>query len=283
MNRDTTTAQAVKTWLQDGATRLPDRVLDRVLDEVATTPQRRSAWAVRPFVKVAVAAVAVVAAAIVASVALPMARNLADAPPAGSVSSRISSPLGQSALDAGTHTIEGVLGVDVTFTVPDGWSVGDVGSDHLEITKVAPGDTAGGPDAIGLGFFLIDNLFSDPCAPDDRMIDPPIGPTVEDLAAGFANVPGYGASAPVATAIDGYDGLRIDLAPTYFMCRISDAHLWTTPAAWIQDARGELERNRLWILDVEGTRLVVDAYALSGAVDEDPDLESIVESIRIDP
>jgi hypothetical protein len=127
-------------------------------------------------------------------------------------------------------------------------------------------------------------LFFDPCAPDDRTIEPPIGPTVEALAQGFANVAGYRASAPVAATIDGYRGLRMDLDPTFYMCPLSEAHLWITPAGWVQSVRGEQELNMLWILDVDGVRLVVDAYAAPGAADDDrAELESIVESIRIAP
>ena len=41
-DRDTT--RIVRSWLDDGATRLPDRVLDAVLDQVPATPQRRATW-----------------------------------------------------------------------------------------------------------------------------------------------------------------------------------------------------------------------------------------------
>lgn len=284
MNRETTTTRAVRSWLQVGVTRLPDRVLDRVIDEVAATRQRRHASSVGLFLRVTVAAAVVVVAAIVGSGVLPITRNVADPPPHATLAPRISSLLDEGALDAGTHTVEGVFDVDVAFTVPDGWSVGDVGAAHVEILKVPPDHAVRPPDGMGVGFFLIDNLFFDPCAPDDRTLDPSIGPTVEDLAEGFANVPGYRASPSVATTIDGYRGLRMDLDLEFYMCPFREVHLWTTPAGWIQSVRGEQELNTLWILDVDGVRLVIDAYTVLGAADDGrAELESIVESIRIEP
>jgi hypothetical protein len=41
-DRDTT--RIVRSWLDEGATRLPDHVLDAVLDRVPATPQRRITW-----------------------------------------------------------------------------------------------------------------------------------------------------------------------------------------------------------------------------------------------
>jgi hypothetical protein len=284
MNREPTTARAVRSWLQVGVTRLPDRVLDRVLDEVAMTAQRRHGWSVRLFVGATVAAAVVVVAAIVTSGILPTTRNVADPPPDAPLEPRISSRLDEGPLDAGTYTVEGVFDVALAFTVPDGWAVGAVGADHVEIWKVPSDDAIRPPDGTGVGFFLIGNLFFDPCAPDDRMLDPPIGPTVEDLADGFAQVAGYGAAPSEATTVDGYRGLRVDLELGFYMCPFRDAHLWTTPGGWIRSARGDQERSTLRIIDVDGVRLVIDAYAVPGAADDDPgELESIVESIRIEP
>jgi len=44
MSADRETTRVVRSWLDEGVTRLPDRVLDAVLDQVPTTPQRRHLW-----------------------------------------------------------------------------------------------------------------------------------------------------------------------------------------------------------------------------------------------
>jgi hypothetical protein len=44
------------------------------------------------------------------------------------------------------------------------------------------------------------------------------------------------------------------------------------------------EHDRLWILGVDGARVVVDAFDFPGASDEDrAELRAIVESVQIDP
>jgi hypothetical protein len=44
MSTDRETTRIVRSWLEDGVTRLPDSVLDAVLDELPTTSQRRATW-----------------------------------------------------------------------------------------------------------------------------------------------------------------------------------------------------------------------------------------------
>jgi hypothetical protein len=77
MQTDQDLARIVRSWLDEGATALPDRVLDAVLDQVPATRQRRSLWPSRRFAemntyaKLAIAAAAVVVVAIVGYNLLP--------------------------------------------------------------------------------------------------------------------------------------------------------------------------------------------------------------------
>ena len=69
MSTDRDVTRIVRSWLEEGATALPDRILDAVLDQAPRDPQRRAWWPARRFremnnyakVAIAVAAVAVVA------------------------------------------------------------------------------------------------------------------------------------------------------------------------------------------------------------------------------
>jgi sugar lactone lactonase YvrE len=72
MSTDRDTTRIVRSWLEEGATALPDRVLDAVLDQVPATHQRRSSWLARRsplmsnnLVRTGIAAAAVVVAVIV--------------------------------------------------------------------------------------------------------------------------------------------------------------------------------------------------------------------------
>ena len=72
MSTDRDVTRIVRSWLEEGATALPDRVLDTVLDQLPATPQRRAWWPARRFqemntyAKVAIAAAAVVVVAVAA-------------------------------------------------------------------------------------------------------------------------------------------------------------------------------------------------------------------------
>ena len=77
MSTDRDTTRIVRSWLEEGATALPDRVLDAVLDQVPATPQRRAWWPARRFrdmntpFKLAMAAAAVLVVAFVGINLLP--------------------------------------------------------------------------------------------------------------------------------------------------------------------------------------------------------------------
>ncbi len=77
MSTDRETTRIVRSWLEEGVTALPDRVLDTVLDQVPATPQRRSRWPTRRitqmnrFLPATIAAAAVVVVAVVGYNVLP--------------------------------------------------------------------------------------------------------------------------------------------------------------------------------------------------------------------
>ena len=77
MSTDREATRVVRSWLEEGVTVLPDRVLDAVLDQVPTTPQRRSWWPawrssdLNTYVKFAIAAAAVLVVAVVGYNFLP--------------------------------------------------------------------------------------------------------------------------------------------------------------------------------------------------------------------
>jgi hypothetical protein len=105
MSTERETVSIVRSWLEDGVTRLPDRVLDTVLDQLPATPQRRPRWAAsRPndmsiYTKVAVAAAAVLVVALAGYQLLP--RN-------GSVGGPTSGPSPTPTLLAqGTFVVKG--------------------------------------------------------------------------------------------------------------------------------------------------------------------------------
>ena len=77
MSVDRETTRVVRSWLDEGVTQLPDRVLDAVLDQVPATPQRRSFWSawrsyrMNTYARFAVAAAGLLIVAVVAYQFLP--------------------------------------------------------------------------------------------------------------------------------------------------------------------------------------------------------------------
>ena len=77
MSTDRETTRLVRSWLDEGVTSLPDRVLDAVLDQVPATPQRRSwlpAWRsnqMNTYAKLIATAAAVLVVAVVGYQFLP--------------------------------------------------------------------------------------------------------------------------------------------------------------------------------------------------------------------
>ncbi len=47
MSTERDVTRIVRSWLEEGATALPDRVLDTVLDQLPATSQRRAWWPAR--------------------------------------------------------------------------------------------------------------------------------------------------------------------------------------------------------------------------------------------
>jgi hypothetical protein len=77
MSTDRDLTGIVRSWLDDGVTRLPDRVLDAVLDQVPATRQRRAWWPAWRFremtisMKLILAVAAVIVVAVVGANILP--------------------------------------------------------------------------------------------------------------------------------------------------------------------------------------------------------------------
>ena len=300
MTTDRDVTRVVRSWLEDGATSLPERVLDDVLDQLPTTPQRRVRWPAwrfhqmsSPF-KIALVAAAIGALAVVSIDVLPRSPDIAGAPapsPSPSPSPALLEGYGPS-LAAGTYYGPIWDGPGQwTVTVPEGWEE-FYSILWADVDGVSTPPTAGGPGEIAVGWELVTNVFADPCHWQDSLLDPPVGSTVDDLAAAFAERVGGVASGPKDVVFGGYPAKRIELSVpadldvancdegSYRDFLVSGEALsqWTeTP-----DIAGRM--NVLYILDIDGTRYVMQTRQRPDASEEDlTELDAILASIVIDP
>ena len=72
----------------------------------------------------------------------------------------------------------------------------------------------------------VGNIYADPCQWESV---PPFGPTVDDLVAAWANVPGFDATATTDVTVDGYAGKQIEFTVPNFnedQCKDGRYGIW---------------------------------------------------------
>jgi hypothetical protein len=295
-DRDVT--RIVRSWLEEGVAALPDRVLDAVLDELPATPQRRASWLARRFpimnrniARVGIAAAAVVVLTIIGISLLPgVNTGSPHKTPTPSVPAQ-QEPLTipqyaqpGTRLVPGTYRIFGEASEQMLVTLSDGWFANSYarGGGLFRTTDLVDEGTnrVASLDIGTVGSFLADHCPADGTAA--QPLDPPIGPTVDDLVAAFRAVPIVTISAPVAITLGGHTGKQIDL--TYAGVKGCDYFLlWRTPPVageyWTPGIQAGWQTS-LRILDVDGLRLVVTtSHRLDAGSDVTRELGQIVNSI----
>ena len=139
----------------------------------------------------------------------------------------------------------------------------------------------------GLGTWTVANVYADPCHSNDTLLDPPIGSSVGDLVAALASQQGHQATTPTDVAIDGYAGKYMEMTVPAGIevadCDHGEYRTWADPIEGDRSLEAG-QRDLLWIVDVDGVRLVIDAALGPQTTEKDRvDRISMVRSIHIDP
>lgn len=294
MNPDRDTARIVRSWLENGVTGLPDRVLDAVLDQLPSTPQRRHRWQARrstrmnATLKIVTAAAAVVVVGAIGLNLLPGAagQGVGAAPtpaPTATAAPSLSpsaSPIQDlptyvGALEPGRYRIK-----NVTIDVPAGWRTHEAGDLIRKDYGSAPGE-----EGALLAVWPISGTFKDPCT-DHTLVVPTPGPGIDGLADALANQPGTEAGPPTEVTVDGYRAWLVESTVTADLepCGTNEFLLWADPRGGGRYVQGTNELNRMYIVDVDGERLTFNARfpAMTTAADR-AELEAIIASIDIEP
>jgi len=161
-----------------------------------------------------------------------------------------------------------------TFTLPSsGW-------DRVLIDGLAWND-----NGTRLGLAVVDNLYVDPCDPDLGVHNPPVGSSVDDLAAALGNVPGIEIKETGFDSYFGFPGVYVVLGGLADLSQCADgearlAHALGFPGFIAAPSEGD--EHELWILQVEGTRVIIHAASDADASDAArAALKSVVDSIEI--
>lgn len=291
MNTDRETTRAVRSWLGEGVTRLPDTILDAVLDELPSIRQRRASWwpprrpGMSPAVQVGVAAAVVVIAAIVGIRLLGLDGSGLGGPGEQPTPTPSASPMAWpqdvGVVGGGTYLSDSPAPVRTTITVPKGWSACGVHEDALVVCSAAQHLGA-------VSVSIVDNVVADPCDRDRELLEPPVGSSVDDLVSAISSLSGFTATPPVDISLDGYPGKQFEVtAPTQPACVLDDAGLgtWTFPPGVLGvNGVGAGELNVLRIVDVDGVRVMIAAAIQpTASASEAAELREVFESVRIRP
>jgi hypothetical protein len=149
---------------------------------------------------------------------------------------------------------------------------------------------------LGLSVWDVGQVFRDPCHWEGQDFDP--GPTAEDLVSALVAQKLRNATKPADVALAGYKGKYLELSVPADMksttwtdfdgCDTDDAGN-ATFFSWLGNGLGSRyemvpgQVDRLWVLDVNGKRLVVDAtYSPDTTQADRAEQEQVVESLRFD-
>jgi hypothetical protein len=204
---------------------------------------------------------------------------------------------GQQALEGGTYRIDLATAKTVhnaalpsaLITVPAGWA-------NYNGFALQRGLVDGAP--IAVSFWDVGQVFGQPCHWKGTLFEP--GPTVDDLAKALVGIPLRNATQPMAITLDGYAGKYLEWSvPADIQFSASglpdlsegcDAdeggpafQSWLGVSAGNRYQQGPGQVDRLWILDVDGARLVIDAFSMPAATSKERDeLSEVVASIRFE-
>ena len=166
--------------------------------------------------------------------------------------------------------------VPAAVTMPAGWYADDMFVSKVDADPV-----------YGMVLTDVGNVYADGC--QWQTFDPPVGPTVDDLVAAYATLPGFGPPARDIT-VDGHPGKQIVLkVPSYNpdeciegkfgILQLSGFVGGDAPNLWAQTPE---QLNTMWILDVDGVRLQVLTGHPPDVSDQDrAELNAMVNSLEI--
>jgi hypothetical protein len=190
--------------------------------------------------------------------------------------------LPDGALDAGRYTVKTLDPVfdsehRITMHVPAGYE----GADGFLVSKLS------GTGQNTVANWIVGNVYGEACHWSGTLPAEQVASTVDGLVAALASQKGRTLSTPTDVEVDGFSGKYVEMTTPLGIkvakCDDGQFRAWSDPvdgARWTEPG----QRDLLWIIDVDGTPLVIDAAIGPDTTQQDrADRIQMVESIRIEP
>lgn len=301
MNADRDEIRIVRTWLEDGATALPDRVLDSVLAQLPATNQVRPHGGLTRYLHMTmslpgsarIAVITAVAASVaVLGFALFPRANIGEHPnpsptPTASVRS-LTSNATDTTVPPGTYSVNIYPG-SFELTLGPGWHSLANGTGLAIILRTEGGKPFGqAPNTVLLGAYVLGDLFHDPCRDTRPTVDRPT--TVEAAVDALRKQVGFTMTPVMTTVLGQRSAVTFDMDNSLTgACPVGSApHQLTYMIAPGQFSNvnnlGPGGHERFWLVQEQDAVVAIVAY--SGprsdptAADELAELYRVTGSIR---
>jgi hypothetical protein len=279
----------VRSWLDEGATRVPERVLDAVLDLVPSTPQRRHSWLARRMpaltnpMRVAIVAAAVVVASVTAIRLLPGSGGPGSVTPTPSPTAppiELTRTELDQTLDPGRYRVSGTFAVPFSIMFPAGWGMRSLVEGDVSFRRTLP---ANGAPWVNVD--LPEGLFVDPCQAAGGPVDAPS--TVDGVVAALTTMVGFTPGPVTDVEVGEFAGKAVTLVNSIDTDTAGCSGgpmlpMWTIRGGSEAATNGGATE-RLWVLDVRGTIVIIDGETFAGtpsnAIEE---IGPIVDSITFE-
>lgn len=307
MNTNRDFDRLTSSWLAAGPSELNDRVLEAALDEVHLTKQRRRTtvpWRTPTLTtpQRLAAAIAIVAIVGVAGLNLFRGSDVGGPTPAPSSSPTTSPTTSPSATAiSASRTFPEVAGPlaagayragapfrlpNLTFDVPPKWTAwGGVNANVISMEIDSP--TQAGATGAFVNFEVPVAVYADPCKTGSTVKVANLGPTVDDFVAALSRLPKFKVGPVTDAIVDGLPGKQFDLTNTIPSngtgCTGQNAliHVWSTAFNLGGDTLGGL-RQHVIVVDVHGTRLVIEVLYTDSSGPIENDINAIIASVRFE-
>jgi hypothetical protein len=188
----------------------------------------------------------------------------------------------------------GATSVRLGITLPDGWS-------KTGEARFVKSDDGGRP-AVSIAAWHLEHVYTFPCRWSTRaFVDDALIGTAEGQAVALSSWWGQDptmppksnagiapiASRPRPTTLQGYPAWSLQvLIPSGFdlaACDGGQLVLWDTAKGEVRSSLGPGELSRLWVVDVDGERIVIDAASIGASSADLAELQAVVDSVGFEP